>query len=124
MAKMALLTRRVARVGMLFAAVVPGFGFRTPEPPKVKPRSVAAQWEHSANAAVLTAIFTLGVALTPSSALALPPMNCNSFGCFPLVADSAPKSLPPPIETPSSKRALTVARVLKKKKAVMYGAYW
>eukprot|EP00613_Pedinella_sp_CCMP2098_P074186 CAMPEP_0171911538 /NCGR_PEP_ID=MMETSP0993-20121228/10362_1 /TAXON_ID=483369 /ORGANISM="non described non described, Strain CCMP2098" /LENGTH=262 /DNA_ID=CAMNT_0012545075 /DNA_START=213 /DNA_END=1001 /DNA_ORIENTATION=+ len=56
-------------------------------------------------------------------------MNCNSFGCFPVeiqpgTAAPSPKLSPPPIESTSSRRALKLARALKREHATMYGAYW
>lgn len=62
------------------------------------------------------------------SAWALPPLNCNSFGCFPaeLYPDNkAPVlSRPPPIESASSTRALELGRALRSKGATMFGAHW
>ena len=83
-------------------------------------------------------------------ALALPPVNCNSFGCYPAetnpggavrVAPTAavrpsvldmpsasppppPAASPPTVTTESSPRALKVAKALRRKKATMYGAFW
>ena len=94
------------------------------------------------------------VAVNAAASLALPPMNCNSFGCYPVgvnpgggtardeprtgptptptltpaaaAAAAAPARVgrPPAIEAESSPRALKTARALRRNKAVMYGAYW
>ena len=74
------------------------------------------------------AVGILVAAVTASApALALPPMNCDSFGCYP--AGQRPgaaviRERPPAIDEHSSARALKVGKALKAKKATMYGAYW
>ncbi|KAJ1456422.1 hypothetical protein M885DRAFT_173013 [Pelagophyceae sp. CCMP2097] len=56
-------------------------------------------------------------------ARAVPPIDCNSFGCAPAVQRGA-GTPPAPVTTVSSPRALRVAAALEKKGIALYGAYW
>ena len=74
-----------------------------------------------------------GAAAAPAGARALPPMNCNSFGCYPAeqapapgAAPAAPRpaaARPPTVTEASSPRALR-ARALSGAGVRFYGAYW
>ena len=107
----------------------------------------------SSGAAALAAVVVLN-SMIAAPGLALPPMNCNSFGCYPVDVNpgggravmgqelapaqkpTAPLEAagmekprlnagqPPAIVDDSSPRALKLGRALRRNKGVMYGAYW
>jgi len=64
-----------------------------------------------------------------AQALALPPLNCDSFGCYPVELQPGYTTRPELVKPPSpaeasSPRALKLARELKREKVTMFGAYW
>jgi hypothetical protein len=107
----------------------------------------------SSGAAALAAVVVLN-SMIAAPGLALPPMNCNSFGCYPVDVNpgggravmgqelapaqkpTAPLEAagmekprlnagqPPAIVDDSSPRALKLGRALRRNKGVIYGAYW
>jgi len=86
-------------------------------------------WSEFSHAVGATALGSLLAMSTIAPALALPPLNCDSFGCYPVELQpgyaTRPELVkPPPAAEASSPRALNLARELKREKVTMFGAYW
>lgn len=90
-------------------------------PRRLAPRelSLPSVWSDARRALGAAALASLLAASAAAPALALPPMNCNSFGCYPVELVK-----PPPATDASSPRAMKLARALKREKVTVFGAYW
>jgi hypothetical protein len=107
--------------------MVAGFHHSSPKWPSADVAKKA--WDEMGrfiSTATLASIMMSAVGTEP--AVAIPPINCDSFGCYAAEqrpgAKSPPKESPPPVVSPSSTRALKVGKSLKPQHATMYGAYW